>query len=126
MDGLDPHSRLVLKFVTKCLLERESFKELAPFVPIFTALQTEFPGFLPPLAIAMIDLQKCDLSSKDIASIGDGLTLTQQTAFYNSKLYIGFMKARFCAHLEEARKDHSARPEDRLRACKQLLTLCRF
>lgn len=118
---MDPHSQLVVKYVVRSLLDRDCFTSLAPFVSIFKSLQSDVPGFLPPLASAIIELATCDVSSLDAVAVGNDLSLTQQTTFFNSTMYGGFMTARACQQIAKLRSDHGAEAESRLTSVKRLL-----
>ena len=118
MTSLDPHSKLVVKYVVSTLLEVDSFSTLQPFIKIFHDLEKAVPGFLPDMAKAVMELGQCDFNIGEIHSV---VNLHQQTKFFNSKLYGGFMKAR-CAHQVGQLRAAAEKPSvERLAAARRLL-----
>jgi len=95
LETLDPHTQLLLKFTVKNLLESEHFVSLAPFADIFQSLKKKVPGLVPPHGLALSKLSQQSLLGQSAA--GDELNLSQQTRFFNSKIFQSFRKARCTA-----------------------------
>ena len=95
LETLDPHTQLLLKFTVKNLLESEHFVSLAPFAGIFQSLEKKVPGLVPPLGLAVSKLSQ--QSPLGQSTSGGELNLSQQTRFFNSKIFQSFRKARCAA-----------------------------
>ena len=93
IESLDPHSSLCIKFAVKTLLTHESFHHLKPFCESMKELHQEIPGFLPPLAEALMTMGGSTLE-EIAASEWDFLDLAQKTYLYKSALYQQFVRWR--------------------------------
>ena len=81
IESLDPHSSLCIKFAVKTLLTHESFHHLKPFCESMKELHQEIPGFLPPLAEALMTMGGSTLE-EIAASEWDFLDLAQMIYLY--------------------------------------------
>ena len=96
------------------------FSEISIFASVFSDLQKQLPGLVPPLGLAIAQLAGFDM--KCTKPLDLDLTLPQQTHFFQSKLYSSFLRERLSVRLGETKGNVKASATDRLSEIKLLLS----
>ena len=95
------------------------FSEISIFASVFSDLQKQLPGLVPPLGLAIAQLAGFDM--KCTKPLDLDLALPQQTHFFQSKLYSSFLREHLSVHLGETKGNAKASATDRLSEIKLLL-----
>ena len=112
--GLEEHSRLLIMYVVKTVLNPPKeipFRDIHPFANVLEEL-LQIPGLVPATGKAICTIAKRDVAERSPICLG--LTLQQQAVFFKSAMYESFLSHRATTRLQQAVADVDAPEAQRL------------
>ncbi len=120
--GEEPQvARLFIKFVVKRTINSECLEALSHLVERFQTLKRAAPQMTPPAVGALLILATQDLDATTSMDFGD-MPLAARNEFVDSPLFKQFLKARLQKKLVIVKGDVDAKPDDRHKTVRTIMS----